>query len=320
MIGKGPWDGIGAVIKRQLRSDICDGTVSTRVQDGIIRTAYDCFVHIEDTLGSVDWQARHRTFRVSQFVCLWASSSDLARPTRPYEYESLAGCSKARQFIAIRDEVVGAREHACWCGACCNSPRPGVGMDGGALCNEHLYYTLPSCTGKWARWREVDVSRCDTAGIAARRRAIQSVGRDVATQAKQGWFVVAQTRTDTQDRYAFGVFVDAGYGSPIRKVITASSERIGNHHFQRGDVVVALRFFVRDECDPERRTFVDTLEDGTTQLCSASELRLTWPPDVDFVIAEGSQQRRVTRGAVGGICSRFVVTPQGEQVILNGLW
>ena len=48
----------------------------------------------------------------------------------------------------------------------------------------------------------------------------------------------------------------------------------------RGDVVasVALRFFVRKEGDGERRTFTDTLEEGTTQLCSASELRLSWPP------------------------------------------
>ena len=193
-------------------------------------------------------------------------------------------------------------------------------MDSWAIANKRVYYSISKCASEWRKWMEVNVSRSDTAGIAARRRNVQIQAQDVAKKSKPGWFVIVQTRTDTTDRYALGVFVDAGYGSPIRKTIRNASERIegSDKRFSRGDVAVALRFFVRKEGDGERRTFTDTLEEGATQLCSVSEMRFSWPANTKFIsLLEDNDSRRVTRGTTG---NSFEITPEGEQEIFNALW
>ena len=102
---------------------------------------------------------------------------------------------------------------------------------------------------------------------------------------------------------------------PIRKHITSASERIGGKVWYRGDVVVAVRFFMRDCSDPERRRFIDTMEDSSYHLVNATELRLSWERS-----EHASNSRRLTRHAAASNAETIVLSIEKEQEILSSLW
>jgi hypothetical protein len=81
------------------------------------------------------------------------------------------------------------------------------------------------------------------------------------------------------DQFALGIFVDAGKGSPV---ITQATKRgklqtkLGSVFCNDGDVVLAVRWLVRDESDAERRTFYepsDEDEAGSVIPVNSTELR-----------------------------------------------
>ena len=112
--------------------------------------------------------------------------------------------------MAFGKDVVGARPFACWCHPCCTMRGPGKGMNSGHK-EAGLRYCVGGCASlqspdpSYAKGKGVPVARCDARGIAARRKAAQEAGRQVAETAKVGQFCAAQKRTDRNDQYAVGV-------------------------------------------------------------------------------------------------------------------
>ena len=94
-----------------------------------------------------------------------------------------------------------------------------------------------------------------------------------------GEHVIAQTRSDDTDQFALGVFVDAGKGSPVIAQATKRGKlqtKFGSVFCNDGDVVLAVRWLVRDESDAERRTFYepsDEDEAGRVIPVNSTELR-----------------------------------------------
>ena len=87
--GKGPWDGIGALIKTMLRHDITTGQR--------INSPKDCYNHIKLKLGDA-WaqQQQSKGAVISRRTVLYAEQAAINRPTRPKEYSKLVGISAAR--------------------------------------------------------------------------------------------------------------------------------------------------------------------------------------------------------------------------------
>jgi hypothetical protein len=64
--------------------------------------------------------------------------------------------------------------------------------------------------------------------------------------------VIAQTRSDDTDQFALGVFVDAGKGTPVIAQATKRGKlqiKFGSVSCNDGDVVLAVRWLIRDESD-----------------------------------------------------------------------
>ena len=89
--------------------------------------------------------------------------------------------------------------------------------------------------------------------------------------------VIAQTRSDDTDQFALGVFVDAGKGTPVIAQATQRGKlqtKFGSVFC--GDVVLAVRWLIRDESDAEGRTFYepsDEDEAGSVIPVNSTELR-----------------------------------------------
>ena len=242
-------DGLGGVVKRRLREDITNGIRAGEAVD--IKTARHCYEHIVKTLGNEDWAQKHKSFKVSRFHCLWGTTADFGRPAAKEEFEPLTGCRESRQFIAMRDDVIGHRSFACWCHACGQS-KAGHGICSGSVAGSgSVLYTVGGCTSKESRqWTEVGVSALTASRVAVTRSKAQAQGKQIAEAAVVGKYVIAQTRTDDTDQFAVGIFVDTGDKTPIVKITAA------------GDYVLAVRWLVRDESDAERRTFYDVDPDS----------------------------------------------------------
>ena len=128
-------------------------------------------------------------------------------------------------------------------------------------------------------WTELDVSRATAAASAVTRASAQAKGKEIAGSAEVGAHVIAQTRSDDTDQFALGVFVDAGKGSPVIAQATKRGKlqtKFGSVFCNDGDVVLAVRWLVRDESDAERRTFYepsDEDEAGSVIPVNSTELR-----------------------------------------------
>jgi len=128
-------------------------------------------------------------------------------------------------------------------------------------------------------WTELDVSKSTAVTSAVTRASAQAKGKEIAGSAKVCEHVITQTRSDDTDQFALGLFVDARKGSPI---ITQATKRgklltkFGTVFCNDGDVVLAVRWLVRDESDAERRTFYepsDEDEAGSVIPVNSTELR-----------------------------------------------
>jgi hypothetical protein len=158
---------------------------------------------------------------------------------------------------------------------------PGLRDGWGAIARsrgtENSNSEIPGCAhhGKAAhKWFQVDVGRLDARGIAQFRTEAQDAGHKLAAQLKVGDWIAAEAREDAVDPYWIARAVDGGDGSPIIKQITARGETINGTHFTRGDFVIAVRFFHRDDADPQRLTHIeDPTHAGQVDVLNSTELR-----------------------------------------------
>jgi len=163
--GKGVWDGLGGVIKRRLREDITNGTAK-------IAVPWDCYNHVVRTMDTPIWRANHSHLKVSEFRFHWATTDKFGRPDKglEYEYTPLTGGHTTRQFVAVRNDVVGMRPFACWCGACRDfSPANSSGsIDGNTV--KHCIGNCTAADPESRQFLELLVQRKDEKGIAADRK------------------------------------------------------------------------------------------------------------------------------------------------------
>jgi len=208
--GKGPWDGLGALIKTMLRHDITTGQR--------INSPKDCYNHIKLKLGDA-WaqQQQSKGNVISRMTVLYAEQAAIKRPTRPKEYSKLVGISAARQFMRTQKDCVAMRRAACWCRACINADggKAGTGMDS--------YFKVYDCVRgegthdyDFCEWNDFSIT-VFTADIRQTRQQCEEQGRKLADpkqspkNMKPGNFVVVQAGDirDRTDVWWLGKTVDA---------------------------------------------------------------------------------------------------------------
>ena len=117
--GKGPWDGIGAVIKSLLRLAITYNQCANPA--GKISTALHCYEHVCTTLCGPSWQPG-RGAAISKFVTFYATNHEVDSQTRHvnrYELSQCPGIMSSYSYFALEKDVVLQRRFDCNCHACC---------------------------------------------------------------------------------------------------------------------------------------------------------------------------------------------------------
>jgi hypothetical protein len=299
--GKGPWDGIGALIKTMLRHSITTG--HDIEADGVrIMTPEDCANHMRGQLGE-EWAKEQRRKRnvISRMTVLYADEKDIPR-RKDAEYSKIHGNSKGRGFMRTGAGAVGMRPHSCFCQACilADGSKAGRGMS-----NSLVVYDCVRGPGTheegFCKWSGHNIT-VSTVEKRITRQQCEDAGRKLSMDPKNlkpGTFVMVQNG-DTRggaDAWWLAVVVDAFLnshhlkmrppvglesGTGLFKTCTSEKEKLPSGQWiARGDRVIAVRWCERVDPaqDRERLTFLDDNWTTPELLNSAAIVRfLEWEP------------------------------------------
>ena len=237
--GKGPWDGIGAMLKQMVRRDILHNNILT--SSGYITTPMEVAEHLFRRFCTDEWMENHTAKKVNEIVVLYADATDIAEraEVERSKYDSLTDQKKTFSYMPLAKGVIARRCLSCFRPGCFRALGRGLGTMDSNLS------VRCECDGAHYAWNEQDVNRTDAGGIAERRVAAQREGKRQVGKLKPGMWVAAQDRsTSESDVYWLGqAFAIPGKdGSCIHKgPIEARSEWIASTEFTRGDYAVAVR-------------------------------------------------------------------------------
>ena len=284
--GKGPWDGLGAMLKQTVRRDILHNTILT--SSGYITSPAEVAEHLYLRFSTDDWQLNHTEKKVNEIIVLYSDATDVAEraEVERSKYDSLTGQKKTFSFLPLAKGVVALRCLSCFRPKCFGARGRGLGtMD------SNLVVSDCECSGAHFSWKEQDVNRTDAGGIAERRVAAQREGKRQMEKLKPGMWLAVQDRSVTEgDSYWIGrAFAIPGKESScVHKAVEGRSEWIGGVEFGRGDFAVAVQWWVKTTTDPEERTFeewqpstqdketygIETANNGHYFIFNSTELRL----------------------------------------------
>ena len=74
--GKGPWDGLGAVIKQTIRRDILHNNIFT--SSGYITSPAEVAEHLHKHFGTGEWKAALVDKKVQEIVILYSDATDMS--------------------------------------------------------------------------------------------------------------------------------------------------------------------------------------------------------------------------------------------------
>lgn len=269
--GKGPWDGLGAVIKNKVTRDITNGLVEPK-------HALDVAKHVRQTFCTQQWLEEHARGTIKQMVVFYIDTAVMeARfPAVEPVYGTLAGISSAYCFMALGQGRVGKRRFSCWCGACLRAfgsgafelaPHAASGCDRSALTSFSVERIACS--------RAVGIGNAKTRARELVRRLLASAapGQFAAVQAREPW-CAAERINRRPGHYWLCELGDAGGGSPILKTFVRR-EFFKGIRFDEGDSALLIRRYLdRVPDDPDGLTFVEWTDPKQDMLfVNSSELR-----------------------------------------------
>ena len=205
--GKGPWDGIGAVIKSLLRRAITDSTCANAA--GKISTAEHCYEHIRATLCGPSWHPG-RGAAISKFVTFYATNHDVDSQTRHvnrYELSQCPGIMSSYSYFALETDVVLQRRFDCNCHVCLRVTRPHEDESVDPMIDRDGKYVIRGCLRGADSFHDFEdrcVRRLDHQAEQALRKASEKVGNELAKEwnAKQigaGQYLLVQNSDPTAD-------------------------------------------------------------------------------------------------------------------------
>ena len=302
--GKGPWDGLGAVIKQRVQRDILHNNI--RTASGYITSPAEVAEHLHKHFGTDEWKVTHVEKKVQEIIVLYSDATDISERAgvERSQYDPLTHAKKTFQYMMLDSGVIARRKHSHWCTACCGARGRGAGTTDSNL----VVMGCSVCDDPQHQWEEQEVRRTDAAGIAQRRVVAQKEGHRLAGRLEAGMWLAAEDRTN-----GTGLWIGQAYklpnGTCIHTKVEDRDETIAGTQFTRGDHAIAVRWWDPTSDDPEQRTYEEwepTAEDiekygietadGPYFICNSIELRhVGFQMDTVIEIGEESGATHVSR-------------------------
>lgn len=251
--GKGPWDGMGAVMKQQLKRDMTNGKILTA--SGYVTSPRDVAEHLRARFQTDEWKVAHADKSVNEIVVTYSHHNEMPeRPAVEHEYEPLTGKMNSYSYVILARDQIGRRERSCWCEPCFHQQgRATLTPKGNSLICDGCCSPLP------LPWHEQTVKDLGT-GLAGRRKEAQGIGAQLAPTLKAGGFFAIQAREqwslqeDVLYRPGHYWVAQAPDVLEVKKIV--KRETINGQPFSPGDYMIRIgRYFDRDPSDDRGLTF-----------------------------------------------------------------
>ena len=270
--GKGPWDGLGAMVKSKVRRDITNERCRTASKR--IRSALEVAEHLRNLFSTPDWLRKHTHMKINEIVVMYIDK-DETDPDYPKfhwpvvepKYSTFTDISKKYCFKCCGGGRVAGKRFCCFCEACC------LALDGAEGSMTPLL-DIPACRRHHLasfRGSEQTITCTAAAGRAnarARQKALWAelkrilrAGKHVAIQARELWSTEERRHLRPGHFWAAELGDFDGKGSPIVHTFTGKNEyfTLGDGSKVRGDagecLLLLRRYFHRTPEDLEGLTF-----------------------------------------------------------------
>lgn len=251
--GKGPWDGMGATMKQQLKRDMTNAKILTR--SGYVTCPREVAEQLKARFQTAEWQLAHAHKSIHEINVHYSHHDEInERPLHEHAFESLVGKMTSYSYMMLARDQIARRERSCWCEVCFRQlgrhtlvPKGNVLICAGCT----SLHVLP--------WQEQTVKDLGT-GLAARRKEAQSLGARLAPELKASGFLAVQARErwslheDVLYRPGHFWVAQAPQELDVRKI--TKRETINGQPFKPGDFVIRIgRYFDRDVADDSGLTY-----------------------------------------------------------------
>ena len=228
--GKGPWDGLGAMVKTKVARDLTNGQALT--PSGDISDALEVAQHARATFCTPEWLREHAYLEINEIVVMYLDTSEIVRPAAPDDVSPVNGILSHYSFMMLSRYVYAMREWSCWCPACSRVRGRGPGL--GTVSDGHLL-RVPDCTHKKLTvWREGQFVISKSVGPANRKKRLAELWAELEPTIKPGKYGCVQVRElwgqGEERHYRPGhhwlfEFGDAGDGMCVDKVFSGMPHR-----------------------------------------------------------------------------------------------
>lgn len=174
--GKGPWDGLGAVLKQQVTRDITNNKVLT--ESGAITCPAEVAEHLRSRFSTAEWRDAHKDKHIHEIVVFYSPHQDIHRPRGDNNFDSLDGAKSSFSYMMLTKDQVARRERSCWCMGCMRAEgRINMQSMGDKLvCAECTHRDKPI-------WTQQTIRNLGS-GLAGRRKEAQDEGKKLAMMLK----------------------------------------------------------------------------------------------------------------------------------------
>ena len=264
--GKGPWDGMGAVMKQQLTRDLTNGQILT--QSGYVRDPREVAEQLRKRFQTDEWIAAHVNKAIHEIVVTYSQHNEITeRPTVEHEFTPLTGKMSSFSYMALARDQIARRERSCFCEGCFHQlGRATLRSSGYAtlVCDECESDKAYAALGMSERerpstWHEQEAKDLGT-GLAGRRMEAQAQGHKYATMLKPFGFMAIQARerwSTTEEVYlrpGYCWYAQASDVLDVRKI--TKRETIAGQPYHPGDYCIRIgRYFDRDPADTSGQIF-----------------------------------------------------------------
>ena len=292
--GKGPWDGIGAMVKTKLSRDLTNEQVLT--PSGKMRSALEAAKHARAVFCSKEWVREHFYMEIMECVVMYLDESEISRPAVPDDVDTVEGIMSHYSWLFLAANTYAMRPYQCWCRAC--SSVRGRGPEFGTRSVGRVL-EVPNCMRKkltW--WTEGEFKVTPKAGIANRKKRLAELWEALRPEISPRKFGCCQVRelwsSDEEVHYRPGhywifEFGNAGDGTSFEKEFSMprrSWQDYKGTRFYDGQVALVVKKWChRLSGDRSGLDFIDWDSKGkdvdpeappAAMILNSSELRGVW--------------------------------------------
>ena len=198
--GKGPWDGMGAVMKQQLTRDLTNGRILT--ESGYVRDPKEVAEQLRKRFQTDEWKAAHVDKAIHEIVVTYSNHNEITeRGVVDHEFSPLTGKMSSYSYLMLARDQIGRRERSCSCEGCFHQLGRATLRAAGdqtLVCDEcetnrHEAFLGIAEGKRTSTWHEQEVKDLGT-GLAGRRVEAQAQGHKFATMLKPHGFMSIQAR------------------------------------------------------------------------------------------------------------------------------